>query len=222
MIAPPKPPAHDELELLIKEARKRQLRRRLLGAAGIAIAAALGLAVYAALAGNTEDAGTTPGGVAQAVAAPCSAAAGWSVRVDGLWSEPTGQHTAPLEVTRIGTRSCTLQGYPRVVLLSAGGRTLDFAYSHRGDFVVAARPPHAVDVGGGGGSAFFVLNKYRCDIRARAVARWLRVGLPGVHGTLTVRLPHYVLDYCPAEAPSRTIAVSPIVARFAQAAAEPQ
>ena len=38
MIAPPKPPAHDELEALIKEARERQLRRRLLGAAGIAVA----------------------------------------------------------------------------------------------------------------------------------------------------------------------------------------
>jgi hypothetical protein len=47
MIAPPRPPAHDELEALIKEARERQLRRRLLGAAGVAIAAAIGLSVYA-------------------------------------------------------------------------------------------------------------------------------------------------------------------------------
>jgi hypothetical protein len=37
-LAPPKP-SHDELEALIKEARQRQLRRRLLGAAGVAIAA---------------------------------------------------------------------------------------------------------------------------------------------------------------------------------------
>jgi Protein of unknown function (DUF4232) len=47
MIAPPKPPSHDELEALIREARERQLRRRLLGAAGVAIAAALGLSAYA-------------------------------------------------------------------------------------------------------------------------------------------------------------------------------
>ena len=52
MIAPPKPPSHDELEALIKEARARQLRRRLLGAAGIAIAAAVGLAVYALTSGG--------------------------------------------------------------------------------------------------------------------------------------------------------------------------
>lgn len=47
MIAPPSLPSHDELEALIKEARERQLRRRLLGAAGVAIAAALGLSAHA-------------------------------------------------------------------------------------------------------------------------------------------------------------------------------
>ena len=45
MLAPPRPP-QDELELLIKEARERQLRRRLLGAAGVAVVAAIGLSVY--------------------------------------------------------------------------------------------------------------------------------------------------------------------------------
>lgn len=55
MIAPPKPPSHDELEALIKEARARQLRRRLLGAAGIAIAAAIGLSVYAFVSGGKLD-----------------------------------------------------------------------------------------------------------------------------------------------------------------------
>jgi len=52
MLAPPKPPSHDDLELLIKEARERQFRRRLLGTAGVAIAAAIGLSVYAFLAGD--------------------------------------------------------------------------------------------------------------------------------------------------------------------------
>ena len=47
MIAPPRKPSHDELEALIKEARARQLRRRLLGATGVAITAAVGLASYA-------------------------------------------------------------------------------------------------------------------------------------------------------------------------------
>lgn len=61
MIAPPKPPAEDELELLIREARERQLRRRLLGAAGVAVAAAVGLSVYALAIGGVGHAGPTGG-----------------------------------------------------------------------------------------------------------------------------------------------------------------
>jgi Protein of unknown function (DUF4232) len=61
MIAPPKPPEHDELEALIKEARARQLRRRLLGAAGVAIVAALGLTAYALAIGRGGHAKQTGG-----------------------------------------------------------------------------------------------------------------------------------------------------------------
>ena len=65
MIAPPKPPSHDELEALIKEARARQLRRRLLAAAGVAIAAGLGLSVYAlTVGGNRPTSGATQRGPA--------------------------------------------------------------------------------------------------------------------------------------------------------------
>src|SRR4051794_38748886 len=55
MIAPPKPPSHDDLEALIKEARERQLRRRLLGAASVAVVAAIGLGVYALTIGGSND-----------------------------------------------------------------------------------------------------------------------------------------------------------------------
>jgi hypothetical protein len=55
VIAPPRPPSHDDLEALIKEARERQLRRRLLGSAGVAIAAALGLGIYAFVVGGKVD-----------------------------------------------------------------------------------------------------------------------------------------------------------------------
>ena len=115
-----------------------------------------------------------------------------------------------------------MTGYPTIVLLSAKRQTLDFRYSHRGDLVVAAHPPRAVYIGRHG-SAYFLLNKYRCDVRATGVARWLHVTLPGVRGQLVLRLPHYpILDYCPVAGPSTTIAVSPVVARLAQAAARLQ
>jgi hypothetical protein len=59
MIAPPRRPTHDEREALIKEARERQLRRRLLAAAGVAIAAAIGLGVYAFVTGGHTDRGNS-------------------------------------------------------------------------------------------------------------------------------------------------------------------
>ncbi len=70
MIAPPRPPSHDELEALIREARARQLRRRLLGAAGVAIAAALGLSVHALIAGG-DISGVTPANAGHASAPLC-------------------------------------------------------------------------------------------------------------------------------------------------------
>jgi Protein of unknown function (DUF4232) len=54
MIAPPKPPSQDDREALIKEARARQVRRRLLGAAGVAIVAALGLSTYVLTVGSNQ------------------------------------------------------------------------------------------------------------------------------------------------------------------------
>jgi Protein of unknown function (DUF4232) len=70
MIATTSPPSHDELEALIKEARVRQLRRRLLGAAGIAIAAAIGLGAYAITRGFGQ-AGSVAGSSPNSGAPPC-------------------------------------------------------------------------------------------------------------------------------------------------------
>ena len=224
MLAPPKP-SHDDAELLIKEARERQQRRRLLGAAGVAIAAGLTLGIHAVVNVDREHPRVHSSRGPRAVAAPCSAAAGWGLRLDGTWSEPTEQETAPLEVTRVGT-PCTLRGYPHVVLLGAGGHRLDFRYSHGGDIVVAKHSPRAVHIAQGG-SAFFLLNKNTCVVRNRNLAHWLRVTLPGVRGRLILRLPHYpMLGFCPTRLPrgaidpGMTIAVSPIVANLSQATAK--
>ena len=81
MIAPPRPPVHDELEALIKEARARQLRRRLLGAAAVAIVAASGLGVYAFVTGEsgnrtTGDSPNAQGGAPRCRASQLSSSAG--------------------------------------------------------------------------------------------------------------------------------------------------
>ncbi|HUY70910.1 MAG TPA: hypothetical protein VMV08_01610 [Gaiellaceae bacterium] len=70
-----------------------------------------------------------------------------------------------------------------------------------------------------GGAAYFAFNKYRCDIRATAVAAALRVALPGSVVFRSVRLPHYpIIDLC-NERPSRIVTVSPIEPKLGDAAA---
>jgi hypothetical protein len=218
MIAPPRPPSHDELEALIKEARARQLRRRLLGAAGVAIAAALALSAYV-LAVGTDQRMSGAARSQAGSATGCGVAGGWHLTLDGLWSEPTGQHTVPLAVTRTGTQPCTLDGYPTVVLLNSQGQAIPFDYGHH-DQVVTTHPPRVVRVDGNG-SAYFIFNKYRCDIRAQSGARWVRVELPGVSGWLITPLRDRIIDYCPAEPPSRTVAVSPLEPKLSQASWQP-
>lgn len=52
MLAPPRPPAHDELEALIREARARQRRRWFLAAAAILLAAGVSVGIYSAISGG--------------------------------------------------------------------------------------------------------------------------------------------------------------------------
>lgn len=60
--SPPRPPSQDELDALIREARERQLRRRLLGAAAVAITAAASLGIYAVFsAGSSRPTSGAPG-----------------------------------------------------------------------------------------------------------------------------------------------------------------
>lgn len=221
MLAPPRDPhrERDELELLIREARERQRRRRLGAAAVVAVVSATALGIYAVAARSTAHTAASSFRGAPAVIGPCGVASGWRLGPGPGWSEPTGQHTAPIRLIREGSTTCALRGYPTIVLRDSRGHTIPFRYTHHGDMVVADRSPRTVRLGRHG-TAFFVINKYRCDARSTDVARWLVVRLPGVRGVLRLRMKHYpIIDYCSIGGPSTTIAVSPIVGRLVQAAA---
>jgi hypothetical protein len=133
----------------------------------------------------------------------------------GEVSEKTGQHTATFALTNTGAR-CSVDGYPTIVLLDAAGRMLAFRYHDGGDQMITSNPPRRVSVPRHG-KAYFALNKYRCDIRATAVARSVRVTLPGSNGRLSLDLRRSpIIDFC-SEPPSRLVSVSPIVAKLASA-----
>jgi len=183
--------------------------------------AAVALGAHTLAAGSAQRTSATSGGPARSTTG-CGVAGGWRLLPDGLWSEPTGQHTLPLAVRRTGAQPCTLDGYPTVVFLDRHGQRLAFTYSHNGDQVVTSHSPHIVHVDGHG-SAFILINKYRCDIRAQSAARWVRIKLPGVSGWLVMRLRlrETIIDFCPAESPSTTIAVSPLVGKLIKASWQP-
>jgi hypothetical protein len=117
MIAPPRPPSHDELEALIKEARARQLRRRLLGAAGVAILAAIGLAVYAATTDNGARHGVTSR-PPRSAAPLCRSA---QLSVAAVWNGAAGHLFNFFTLTNTGAAACSLPtGSPSVVMTHDG------------------------------------------------------------------------------------------------------
>lgn len=123
MIAPPRPPSHDELEALIKEARARQVRRRLLGAAAVAIAAALGLSIYAATVGgsnrNNGAAPIGPGGV------PLCRSSQLSMSIGGQGA--TQMVLGGAVITNAGGEACALPTGRPTVRITWQGRPMHVA-----------------------------------------------------------------------------------------------
>jgi hypothetical protein len=136
------------------------------------------------------------------------------------WSEPTGQASATFVVTNTSGRSCAFDGYPTIVLVDGSGRALRFTYHDGGDQMITSNRPRRVVVRRGG-RLFFAINKYRCDFHETAVARAIRVQLPGSSTWLRIRLQRYpVMGYCGGGAPSGIVSVSPLVASLHAAAAK--
>jgi hypothetical protein len=94
------------------------------------------------------------------------------------FSEKTGQHTLEIDVTNVAGHSCTVDGYPTISFTGPDGSTLPFRYSHTPDQMIPAQAARLVTIPPRG-RARFLVNKYRCDIRALAKAASLRVQLPG-------------------------------------------
>jgi hypothetical protein len=119
MLAPPKSPSHDELEALIKEARARQLRRRLIGAAGVAIVAAIGLSAYAVAivyGGHAKPGGGSAGG-----GVPLCQASQLATSAEGGAGEGAGHAGADVQIVDASGHSCALPtGVPGVTFTLRG------------------------------------------------------------------------------------------------------
>jgi hypothetical protein len=142
----------------------------------------------------------------------------FEVTVGPRISETTGQHTLALRLRNRGS-GCTLFGFPSVWFEDAAGR-IPFVLRTGGDQMITASYPLPVHVRAGG-SAWVVLNHYRCDLGDKRAASIVRIGLPDAKRTgsvsVTIRSPYQHLSYCGRGDPGSTITLSPFEATLAAA-----
>lgn len=100
-----------------------------------------------------------------------------SVRLATPVSPTTGAHPIALRLVNRGRAQCTLKGYPVVVIRDARG-IIPFVYRHAGDMMVTSRRPQRVSLRSGG-SAYVLLDKFRCDLGTSRTSTRLQMGLAG-------------------------------------------
>jgi hypothetical protein len=134
----------------------------------------------------------------------------FSVTIGRRISEATGQHTLALRLTNRGA-ACTLYGTPALWFEDAQGH-IPFEIRTGTDQMIAAAYPLPVQVRRGG-SAWAVINHYRCDLGGKRAASVIRIGLQGAASAnaarLVIRNPYERVDYCGKGDPGSTITVSP-------------
>ena len=127
-VAPPKQPARNEPDALIPEARAHQWRRRLIGAAFVALAAGVALSIYAIAFGGAGQGTHTGGGKLNAVAAfpRCRSA---ELRLTGprFNGAYTGHEVDNFTFTNVSAHACVLRGWPNVSLVLSDRVVLETA-----------------------------------------------------------------------------------------------
>lgn len=209
MLAPPtRPPTDEQLEALIREARARQLRRRLAGAAVVAGTAAALVGIYAIVGGHGSAA--RQGDDRQPPVTSLHRCRPGQLRVaergDGAY---TGHSVIDFSLGNVSTTPCTLRGRPRVQLVMRGGRlragdVYRLRNVHRGVTV----PPRTVVLRPGGAASFLVVvvNQVgRAGPMPSRFCAWSRSFLITSPGSRSSVRAHYSLSDC-------GLAVTPFVA----------
>ena len=135
-------------------------------------------------------------------------------------SEPSGQHTLLLTLTNVSQSGCSLFGYPGLTFIDAEGRDLPLRIFERGDEVVSSRSPTPVNIAPRA-VAYATINKYRCDLGDKLIARQVRITLPGGKGSLSVAFGSSTMgmNYCGPGDPGSKVYVSPVTATLRESLA---
>jgi hypothetical protein len=131
------PPPHDELELLIREARARQRRRWMIRSLVVAAVAGTGV-VASVLAGSWPRVASRTRTPVPAAMPSCGAQqlAISLVRTGAVM----GQEGGLLRFENVSSSSCRIAGWPRVAAVEAGGRTVPSARATHGTMLYGGWP----------------------------------------------------------------------------------
>jgi hypothetical protein len=138
----------------------------------------------------------------------------------GYLSPQTGEHGFTITLTNVSPTSCQVHGYPSLRFYTSAGRLLTFGLRHKSEYFRTTTPrivtlaSHA--------HAYFVVAKYRCDLRNRYVSTFFYIlplytsGSPWV-GHLSGNGVSQ-MDYCagPSTGPGQILNVSPVVASLSE------
>jgi hypothetical protein len=114
--------------------------------------------------------------------APCPASA-LVLRPGAPVVEMTGEHAVAYNLVNRGPVTCTVRGYPQVVLYDAEGDALPLRYARGGGpFVTSAKPVTVVLAHGS--TAHVLVAKWRCDLGIARNVTSIRLTLPTAHGTV--------------------------------------
>jgi hypothetical protein len=133
----------------------------------------------------------------------------FTVSIGRRISEATGQHTLALRLTNRGA-ACTLYGRPALWFEDTHGR-IPFQLRSGTDQMITATYALPVQVRQGG-SAWVVINHYRCDLGDKRAASVIRMGVQDASYRNTIRVVinnPYQVDYCGKGDPGSTITVAP-------------
>ena len=130
-------------------------------------------------------------------------------------SPTTGMNPWTIRITNTGAR-CVLDGYPTIRFADPSGASIPLRVTRSGDQMVTARRARPVTVTHGG-SAWVVLNKYRCDLGGRTAVRVLVVRLQGAGRIGAMPIDDAGWSYCGLGDPGSTVHVSPFEPRLAAA-----
>jgi len=126
-------------------------------------------------------------------------------------SPQTGQHPILLTLTNKGSTACFLFGYPGISLYDAQGQLLPLTYQWGGDQEVTSAPPSRVGLAPGG-TAYVLINKYRCDLGEVESATTHTLIPPDDTSALTLNMRDASVSEstCVPGADGVTLAISPV------------